>query len=122
MTGTSAVRRQVYKRRDEVIGLPPTPRQIEVGVLLTEGLSEKEIATKLDLSVKTVSVHKQELMRRIGARTSAQAVYRLVTKGIIPIPTTQAAVERLCGDLLTEALLSMRTHVIEAITARMEAR
>lgn len=43
-----------------------TPRQREVLQLIAEGRSTKEIATALDLSVKTVETHRAALMARLG--------------------------------------------------------
>lgn len=43
-----------------------TPRQREVLQLIAEGKSTKEIASVLDLSVKTVETHRAALMARLG--------------------------------------------------------
>src|SRR5205823_4147441 len=43
-----------------------TPRQREVLQLIAEGLTTKEIASRLDLSMKTVETHRTELMQRLG--------------------------------------------------------
>ena len=42
-----------------------TPRQREILQLVTEGHSTKDIARRLDLSVKTVEAHRSELMERL---------------------------------------------------------
>ena len=42
-----------------------TPRQREILQLVTEGHSTKDIAKRLDLSVKTVEAHRSELMERL---------------------------------------------------------
>jgi DNA-binding NarL/FixJ family response regulator len=42
-----------------------TPRQREILLLVTEGHSTKDIAKRLDLSVKTVEAHRSELMERL---------------------------------------------------------
>jgi len=42
-----------------------TPRQREILQLIGEGHSTKEIAVRLDLSVKTVERHRTELMERL---------------------------------------------------------
>ncbi len=42
-----------------------TPREREVLKLLAAGLSNRELATALDLSVKTVHVHRANLMRKL---------------------------------------------------------
>jgi DNA-binding NarL/FixJ family response regulator len=42
-----------------------TPRQIEVLTCIASGLSTKEIANLLSLSVKTVETHRAALMQRL---------------------------------------------------------
>lgn len=43
-----------------------TPRQREVLQMIAEGRSTKEVAARLDLSVKTVETHRAALMARLG--------------------------------------------------------
>jgi DNA-binding NarL/FixJ family response regulator len=45
---------------------PLTSRQREILQLIAEGFSSKEIAQRLDLSVKTVGTHRTRLMDRLG--------------------------------------------------------
>jgi len=49
-----------------------TGREREVFKLLTDGCSGKEIATSLRLSVKTVDVHKTNMMRKLGVHDRAE--------------------------------------------------
>ena len=51
-----------------------TSREREIGALLVEGLSNKEIAARLLLGVSTVKNHVHNLLGKIGARTRAEAV------------------------------------------------
>jgi len=51
-----------------------SPREAEVAELIIEGLKTAEIAERLDLSPRTVEMHRARLLRRLGARTSAEAV------------------------------------------------
>ena len=44
--------------------------------LLTEGLSNKEIASRVHLSENTVKTHVQEILRRLDARNRVQAAVR----------------------------------------------
>jgi DNA-binding NarL/FixJ family response regulator len=46
-----------------------TSREREVVQLLAEGQSNKQIATKLDLSVKTVETHRTSAMRKLGLKS-----------------------------------------------------
>jgi DNA-binding NarL/FixJ family response regulator len=43
-----------------------TPRERDVLVLISDGLSTKEIGSRLGISVKTADAHRQALMRRLG--------------------------------------------------------
>ncbi len=45
-----------------------TPRQLEVLLLLVEGLSNTKIGTKLKISARTVKMHREALMQRLGIR------------------------------------------------------
>ena len=59
-----------------------TPREREVLVLISEGLSTKEIAKRLGISVKTADAHRQGLMRRIGIHDVAGLVKFAVRHGL----------------------------------------
>jgi DNA-binding NarL/FixJ family response regulator len=61
-----------------------TSRQREVLQLLAEGHSAKEIATLLNLSVKTVEYHKYRMMEFLGITTLADLVRYAVKHGITP--------------------------------------
>jgi DNA-binding NarL/FixJ family response regulator len=60
-----------------------TPRQREVLQLVAEGGSTKEIAQKLDLSVKTVDMHRAQLMRALDIRNIPGLVRYAVRRGLI---------------------------------------
>ncbi len=59
-----------------------SPREREVLVLIAEGLSTKEIAARLGISVKTADAHRQGLMRRLGIRDVAGLVKFAVRHGL----------------------------------------
>jgi DNA-binding NarL/FixJ family response regulator len=58
------------------LGALLTPREIEVLVAVSEGLGNKAIARKLDISLHTVKFHTESIFRKLGARTRAEAVAR----------------------------------------------
>jgi DNA-binding NarL/FixJ family response regulator len=60
-----------------------TPRQREVLQLIAEGLTNREIALALDISVKTVESHRTELMQRLDIHDIAGLVRYAIRKGII---------------------------------------
>jgi len=60
-----------------------TRRELEILKFLAEGNSVKEIASTLDLSVKTVEAHKFNLMRKLDIHNKAQLVQYAIQKKII---------------------------------------
>ena len=63
-----------------------TSREAEVLRYLAEGSSVKEIALDLNLSVKTVEAHKNNLMHKLDIHNRAELVRYAIQKGIITIP------------------------------------
>jgi DNA-binding CsgD family transcriptional regulator len=51
-----------------------TPRELEVLAALAEGMTNKAIARRLEISLHTVKFHVESLFRKLGARTRTQAV------------------------------------------------
>jgi DNA-binding NarL/FixJ family response regulator len=60
-----------------------TPRQREVLQLIAEGLTTKEIAHKLGVTVKTVETHRSQLMQQLDIHDIAGLVRYAVGAGII---------------------------------------
>ncbi len=60
-----------------------TPRQCEVLHFLDQGLSNKLIARKLQLSENTVRGHVQAIMASLDCTSRAQAVYKARQAGLI---------------------------------------
>lgn len=60
-----------------------TPRQREVLQLVAEGKNRKEIATILDITVKTVEFHKATLRRELNLRTNADYTRYAIAHGMI---------------------------------------
>lgn len=56
-----------------------TRRERQVAMLLVEGLTAKEIARRLEISPRTVDVHKNRLLLKFGARNSIELVRSLTT-------------------------------------------
>lgn len=56
-----------------------SPREMEVALLLTQGLRQEAIARRLSLSAKTINTHKTRLFDKLGIRDSI-ALARLVAQ------------------------------------------
>jgi LuxR family maltose regulon positive regulatory protein len=52
--------------------------------LIAEGLTNREIATRLYLSLHTVKVHARNIYRKLGIKGRTQAVARGKALGILP--------------------------------------
>ncbi|MFF2964194.1 response regulator [Streptomyces sp. NPDC057963] len=63
-----------------------TPRELEVLVLIAEGLSNLEIARKLHISQATVKSHINNLFAKAGVRDRAQAVRYAYVRGLAQPP------------------------------------
>lgn len=51
-----------------------TNREIEILRLIQKGLLSKEIADKLCISIHTVNIHRQNLLRKLGVQNSIEAI------------------------------------------------
>ena len=65
--------------RDPVL----TPRQLDVLRLVAQGKRMKEIASELNLSVRTVEDHKAQLLRTLGFESTADLVKFAVRQGLV---------------------------------------
>jgi len=62
-----------------------TPREREVIQLLAEGKSTKEVATTLNLSVKTAETHRTNLMRKLDLHSVVDVTLYAVRNGIVHV-------------------------------------
>jgi DNA-binding NarL/FixJ family response regulator len=58
------------------------PRELEVLQLICQGLSNRAIAERLGLSVNTVSVHRANIMSRLGVHKTADLVVYAMRNGL----------------------------------------
>jgi DNA-binding NarL/FixJ family response regulator len=58
-------------------------RERETLQLIAEGRTEKEIAFLLNISIKTVGFHRENLKRKLGLRTTAELTRYAIEQGII---------------------------------------
>lgn len=78
---------------DEYIGKPSgegkgsglSAREIEILKLIAEGLSSRDIAGKLFVSIKTVGTHKKNVLEKLNLNTTADLVKYAIKKGIISV-------------------------------------
>ncbi len=71
-------------RGDATSSHPVTPRQKEILRLVAQGLTNREIASQLDISIRTVEVHRFNLMRRLRVRNVAQLLRQALVMRLLP--------------------------------------
>jgi DNA-binding NarL/FixJ family response regulator len=59
-----------------------TPREREVLALTTEGLTQKQVASRLGISIKTVGAHMQNLLGKLGVHSRMEAVALAARVGV----------------------------------------
>ncbi len=77
----SGLRYVAGERDDELSKL--TAREKQVLQLIAQGKSNKEIASILELSVNTVSVHRANLMEKMNIHRTAELVLFAIRKGLV---------------------------------------
>lgn len=90
-TVARSVRRIVRHPERVVAESTLSHREREVLRFLAEGLSSKEIAERLSLSVRTVENHRAHIVKRTGLRSVAQLTLHAVRLGLVEAPRADAA-------------------------------
>lgn len=80
----------VFNRRNGEIFFPSphsqtnlTPRETEILRLIQQGLLSKEIAHRLCISIHTVNIHRQNLLRKLGVQNSIEAIKAGLAAGLL---------------------------------------
>jgi len=60
-----------------------TPRELEILQHICDGLSNRQIAERLDLSVNTVAVHRANIMNALGVHKTAELVVYALQHGLV---------------------------------------
>lgn len=60
-----------------------TARELEVLQLICDGLSNRDIAARLNLSVNTVAVHRANIMNTLGVHKTAELVVYAIQHGLV---------------------------------------
>ncbi|MCF4152692.1 response regulator transcription factor [Dethiosulfovibrio sp. F2B] len=64
---------------------PLTPREKEILILLAEGNTNREVAERLHLSIKTVGTHRQHIMDKLKLENLADLVKYAIRNGMISV-------------------------------------
>ena len=63
-----------------------TPRELEVLQLICAGMSNRDVAEKLELSINTVAVHRANIMNALGVHKTAELVVYAISNGLVTLP------------------------------------
>src|SRR5690349_13532154 len=70
---------------EDEVDEPLTPREVQVLELLAEGLSNKAIAVKLQISDQTVKFHVAAICGKLGAANRTEAVRLAIRQGLVTV-------------------------------------
>ncbi len=62
-----------------------TPRELEVLILIADGLTNLEIGERLEISVKTVDRHRENIMRKLNLHSRIDLVKFAIREGLIDL-------------------------------------
>ena len=85
-----AVQAKIIKKRDLLPMRRKRPealteREQEILQLIWSGLKNKEIAERLEISVKTVEAHRANMMKKVRVSNAAQLLNAAIQEGLIQI-------------------------------------
>lgn len=83
MGARAAAQRKQQSMPEDTVIEQLTPRQRDILRLVALGHTNREIATLLEISVRTVEVHRFNLMRRLEVRNVAQLLRRALQMGLL---------------------------------------
>lgn len=99
----------------------PSPREMAILLCMKDGLSNKQIADKLQLSDKTVKNYLANLYSKLGVHTRTEAVWKALDLGMLrPIQPMEFTGKALILDELKrfrELQLNRLTMIDQAIAA-----
>jgi DNA-binding NarL/FixJ family response regulator len=72
-----------HRRREQPLVEPLSAREMEVLMLLAEGLSNQEIADRLYIAPGTVKNHVSNILSKLGVRDRTQAILRAQELGLL---------------------------------------
>jgi DNA-binding NarL/FixJ family response regulator len=76
---------QFVRGGESPIALQLTSRECEVLARIAEGLSNREIASQLDIGVRTIETHRERIMRKLGIYHVAGLTKFAIARGLVSL-------------------------------------
>lgn len=96
----TALRRKAEPSREKPINVDLlTPRQRDIMRLVSIGHTNREIANMLQISARTVEVHRFNLMQRLNVRNVAQLFKRALQLGLLSFHQSSSQASSTLGPL-----------------------
>ncbi|WP_342120642.1 response regulator transcription factor [Pseudoduganella sp. OTU4001] len=76
MAGRKVVPEHV-REQAEAVDSGLTPREAQILQLIYQGMATAEVAVQLNLSVKTIDKHRENLMRKLGVNNVVQLIHKV---------------------------------------------
>ena len=74
---------QMFNQEDPKVGVNQlSEREIEIIYNIRDGLSSKEIAEKLGISIKTVEVHRHNILKKLNVKNTASLINFINSSGL----------------------------------------
>jgi two-component system nitrate/nitrite response regulator NarL len=78
---------QIVRQSGDAIDRQLSDREREILVLIAEGLYNKEIGVRLNISTRTVETHRERIIRKLDIHSTAGLTKYAVANGLITLPT-----------------------------------
>lgn len=102
-------RRRLIEARRRIKGL--SKREREVLDWLSEGCSNKAIARELDISPRTVEIHRSNMMDKLGATHAAEAVRVRIEAGLEEKEQRETAAKHAVGDAAKSPMMMQQLPI-----------
>jgi DNA-binding CsgD family transcriptional regulator len=79
----SSVVKLLAKLTKPTVPVSLSPREREMLALIVDGLTAKEMADRLDVSVHTIDTHTRHLFRKLGVHSRAAAAARALRERLV---------------------------------------
>jgi DNA-binding NarL/FixJ family response regulator len=83
MTERTVIKEWLESGRQERLGDPLTPRELDVVKLIAEAHTNKQIAEALHVSEKTVESHRANVLSKLGMRDRVELVRYAIRRGLV---------------------------------------